>query len=283
MTHYSVLIGSSGGGEPATSYTTYSAGQSATVTVPSGYNAMHFQFAVGGGGGGTGGIDYDRAGGESSGASGGAGAYISDVIFEVTAGTAIQLFTGTGGAPGNQTANFKHPRTASAGTNTYTFGPELFVLRAGGGGSLINGSVQGPLAQGIGGGSGSAQITGTRITSGYFFNSSNQLITIGNVAELQGGPVGTFNQSGIGIGGSWNGNCSGDNCRIGGAAGANSYGGAINGGSASSSAGAGTAGGNGSRGSGGGAGAAQVNAGSTNGGSGGNGEMKFRFLDVFGQ
>jgi hypothetical protein len=279
MTHYSVLLGSGGGGQNASSYTTRSAGQSFNITVPTGYNAIHFQYAVGGGGGGCRGTDYDKAGGESSGPAGGSGGYISDVIYSVNEGASYSSSTGSGGSAGNQTANFGHPKTAGAGTTTSSSG--LFSLTGGGGGRTFGGGVQGPLASGSGGSRGTFSQSGTRITSGFFF-SNNDLITIGNVSELRGGPRGTFNQSGNGTAGSWNGNCGGDNCRIGGTTGASSYGGSVAGGSGGSSAGAGTAGGSGSRGSGGGGGAAQVNSGSTNGGVGGGGEMKYRFLYVFG-
>ena len=51
---------------------------SGTFTVPQGSNAIHIQASVGGGGGSIKGADYDKAGGESSGAGGGSGAYISD-------------------------------------------------------------------------------------------------------------------------------------------------------------------------------------------------------------
>ena len=67
----------------ATSFATLSSG-SGNFTVPDQANAIHIQFAVGGGGGAAGGVSYDKAGGESAGAGGGSGAYISDKIFSVT-------------------------------------------------------------------------------------------------------------------------------------------------------------------------------------------------------
>lgn len=280
MTHYSLLIGSAGGGEPATAYTTYGAGlENVIVSVPSEYNAVHFQYAVGGGGGGVSGTSYDKAGGESSGPSGGSGAYLSDVILPVTGGTSYLIDTGSGGAPGNQTANFGHPRTASSGTDT-SFGA-LFSLGGGGGGYTLFGGVQGPLAALIPGGIGNLNLNVTPITSGFFFNSSYDLITIGNVSELQGGPVGTFNQSGNGTAGASNGNCGGDNCRIGGANGGASYGGAVAGGIGGNTAGSTPTAG--TRGSGGAGGAAEIpGVGGTPGAYGGGGEMKFRFIDIFG-
>jgi len=50
---------------PATSFITITAGTT-TNTVPLGYNAVHIQAAVGGGGGSICGADYDKAGGEST-------------------------------------------------------------------------------------------------------------------------------------------------------------------------------------------------------------------------
>ena len=69
----------------ATSFVTLSSG-SGTFTVPNNANAIHIQAAVGGGGGAAGGVSYDKAGGESAGAGGGSGAYVSDQIFSVTEG-----------------------------------------------------------------------------------------------------------------------------------------------------------------------------------------------------
>lgn len=263
---------------PASGYTTRTSG-SGTISIPSQANAIHFQYGVGGGGGATGGIDYDKAGGETPGAAGGSGAYISDVIYSVSGGSNYSYSIGSGGSAGNQTANFKHPRIGSAGTNTSV--TSLFLLRAGGGGSLTGGGVQGPLASGSGGSAGTISSYGTKITSGQYLNSSYNVKNIGSTSELTGGPRGSFNKSGNGTAGGWNGNCDGDNCRIGGTTGASSYAGAVSGGSGGSSSGNGTAGGSGSRGSGGGGGAAQVNTGSTNGGVGGYGEIRYRFLNVF--
>lgn len=143
MTHYSLLMGSTSGAKAASGYTTKGAGQSFTITVPTGYNALHIQYSVGGGGGATGGISYDKAGGESSGRSGGSGAYLSDVIFSVSEGASYAANTGSGGAGGNQTANFGHPKIASSGTLSRVNG--LFQLNPGGGASLTGGGVQGPL------------------------------------------------------------------------------------------------------------------------------------------
>jgi hypothetical protein len=253
---------------------------SGTFAVPQGANAIHIQAAVGGGGGAAGGADYDKAGGESAGAGGGSGAYISDKVFTVVAGETISYSIGSGGAAGNQTANFKQPRIASVGTNTTLSGSttgSLFTLGAGGGSSGTGGGVQGPLRTNTAGTAGSATISGTAVTSGNFrdFDSTTKSVT-----TLTGGPVGTFNQSGNGATGSISGsnNCGGDNCQIGGSNGGASYAGNISGGAGSPIGGG--AGAAGTRGSGGGGGGAQYSGGSTDGGVGGAGEIQYRFLRV---
>ena len=279
MTHYSLLIGSSGGGIAATSFVELTSGSS-TFNVPTGYNAIHIQYAVGGGGGAAGGADYDKAGGESAGAGGGSGAYISDKIFSVTELETITYSIGSGGAAGNQTANFKQPRIASPGTNTTLSGSitgTIFTLTGGGGSSGTGGGVQGPLRTNTAGTAGTATISGSAVTSGTFKDSDG---TNKNVTSNTSGPVGTFNQSGNGATGGISGsnNCGGDNCQIGGSNGASSYAGNISGGAGSPIGGG--AGAAGTRGSGGGGGGAQYNGGSTDGGAGGNGEIKYRFLKV---
>jgi hypothetical protein len=263
----------------ATSYVTLSSG-SGTFAVPQGANAIHIQAAVGGGGGAAGGADYDKAGGESAGAGGGSGAYISDKVFTVVESETISYSIGSGGAAGNQTANFKQPRIASAGTNTTLSGSttgSLFTLGAGGGSSGTGGGVQGPLRTNTAGTAGSATISGTAVTSGNFRDSDG---TTKSVTTLTGGPVGTFNQSGNGATGGISGsnNCGGDNCQIGGSNGGASYAGNISGGAGSPIGGG--AGAAGTRGSGGGGGGAQYSGGSTDGGAGCNGEIKYRFLKV---
>jgi hypothetical protein len=262
----------------ATSLTTLSSG-SGTFTVPDGANAIHIQAAVGGGGGAAGGVSYDKAGGESSGAGGGSGAYISDKVFTVTEGETITYSIGSGGAPGNQTANFGQPKTGSAGTNTTLSGSSagsLFTLGAGGGASGTGGGVQGPLRTNTAGTSGAATVGGTVVTSGNFrdFDSTTKSVT-----TLTSGPVGTFNQSGNGVAGASNGNCGGDNCQIAGSDGADSYAGNISGGDGVGIGG--PAASAGTRGSGGGGGGAQ-NVGSTGetAFAGGAGEIQYRFLRV---
>jgi hypothetical protein len=278
MTSYALLVGS-GGSVPATSFTTLSSG-SGTFAVPDNANAIHIQYAVGGGGGAAGGADYDKAGGESAGAGGGSGSYISDKIFSVTELETITYSIGSGGAAGNQTANFKQPRTASAGTNTTLSGSttgSIFTLGAGGGSSGTGGGVQGPLRTNTAGTAGSATISGSAVTSGIFVDSD---YSVKNVTSNTSGPVGSFNQSGNGAAGGISGsnNCGGDNCQIGGSNGGASYAGNISGGAGSPIGGG--AGAAGTRGSGGGGGGAQYSGGSTNGGVGGNGEIRYRFLKV---
>ena len=56
MTHYTLLVGSTGNGLPATSFVELNSGTN-TFSVPAGYNAIHIQAAVGGGGGGSSGLD----------------------------------------------------------------------------------------------------------------------------------------------------------------------------------------------------------------------------------
>lgn len=260
----------------ATSFITITAGTT-TNTVPLGYNAVHIQAAVGGGGGSICGADYDKAGGESAGAGGGSGAYISDKIFTVTAGETLTFVAGSGGAANNNLGS-KFSLSASGGATTTLSGSttgSIFSLTGGGGSSGLGGGVQGPLRTNTAGTAGTTTISGTAITSGSF----NQSGIVVSVTTNTSGPVSTFNQSGNGAAGTNPGNCGGDNCQIGGGTGGASYAGNIAGGAgspqgSSSQAGAGT------RGSGGGGGGAQVSGGSSSGNNGGNGEIIFRFLQV---
>jgi len=243
---------------------------SGTLTVPEGANAMHIQAGVGGGGGAAGGIDYDKAGGESAGAGGGSGGFVSDKVFSVVTGETISFSVGNGGAAGNQTSNFGQPRVASPGTNTTLSGSttgSIFTLSAGGGSSGTGGGVQGPLRTNTAGTAGSATVNGTAITSGNFRDSDG---ATKSVTSLTSGPVGTFNQSGDGVVGVLvgSGNCGGDNCSITGFAGGASFSGNVAGGSGG--------GGAGTQGSGGGGGSAPT----TNGGVGGAGQIQYRFLRV---
>jgi hypothetical protein len=249
----------------ATSYTTLSSG-SGTFTVPQGANAIHVQAGVGAGGGAMRGADYDKAGGESAGAGGGSGGFVSDKIFSVTQGETISYTIGSGGAKGTGV----YSGSAGGGGNTTLSGSSagsLFTLNGGGGASASGGGVQGPLRSNTAGTAGSNTISGTVITSGNFRDSDG---TTKAVTTNTSGPTGTFND---------NGNCGGDNCQIGGSTGAASYSGNVAGG-AGSPVGTSTNGSPGTRGSGGGGGGAQYGPGSTQGGDGGAGEVKYRFLRV---
>jgi hypothetical protein len=264
----------------ATSYSTLSSG-SGTFTVPDGANAIHIQASAGGGGGAAGGVSYDKAGGESSGAGGGSGAFVSDKVFTVTTGETISYSIGSGGAAGNQTANYGQPKIGSGGTNTTLSGSSagsIYTLAAGGGASGTGGGVQGPLRTNTSGSAGAATINGTAITSGNFRDLDG---TTKSVTTLNSGPVGIFNQSGNGTVGANNGNCGGDNCQIGGSPGGTSYAGNVAGGTGSPQGGS-TGGGAGTRGSGGGGGGAQYGNESVTGRAevGGAGEVKYRFLRV---
>jgi len=150
----------------ATSYTTLSSG-SGTFTVPDGANAIHIQAGVGAGGGAMRGIDYDKAGGESAGAGGGSGGFVSDKIFSVTEGETISYSIGSGGANGTGT----YSGSAGGGSNTTLSGSSagsLFTLTGGGGASASGGGVQGPLRSNTAGTAGSNTISGSVITSGNF-------------------------------------------------------------------------------------------------------------------
>ena len=257
----------------ATSFTQQQS--STTVVVPTGANAIHIQAAVGGGSGGVMGAEYDKAGGESAGAGGASGGYISDKIFTVAEGETLTLTVGSGGAAG---AGDGYNSTAGNGGTTSLSGNStgsIFSLAVGTGGSGLNGGVQGPLRQNNASSAGIATVYKSALTTSSlsFKESNGATVTIGTAVTLDDGPTSTFNQSGNGVAGTNPGNCSGDNCQITGGVGGASYSGVISGGSggvASSSAG-----GAGSRGSGGGGGGAQN---VTGGGAGGGGEIYYRFL-----
>ena len=257
----------------ATSFTQQQS--STTVVVPTGANAIHIQAAVGGGSGGVMGAEYDKAGGESAGAGGASGGYISDKIFTVLEGETLNLTIGAGGAAG---AGDGYNSTAGSGGTTALSGSSsssIFSLTGGSGGSGLNGGVQGPLRQNNASSAGTATVYKSSLTTSSlsFKESNGATVTIGTAVTLDDGPTSTFDQSGNGVAGTNPGNCSGDNCQITGGVGGASYSGVISGGSggvASSSAG-----GAGSRGSGGGGGGAQN---TTGGGAGGGGEIYYRFL-----
>ena len=259
----------------ATGFTTQTS--DTTVTVPDGANAIHVQAAVGGGSGGVKGADYDKAGGESAGAGGASGGYVSDEVYSVTEGETLTLTIGAAGAA--STGANAYNQTAGNGGNTVLSGSTtgaIFTLTGGTGGSGLNGGVQGPLRTNNPSVAGTATVNATPLTSGSFRESDGTSVTFASATTLDQGPVGTFNQSGNGAAGTNPGNCSGDDCTITGGNGAASYAGNIAGGAGTIK----TTPNNGTQGSGAGGGGASSGPGSGAGGVGGAGEIKFRFLRV---
>jgi len=239
-----------------------------SVAVPANANAIHFQFAVGGGSGGVGGASYDKAGGESAGAGGSSGAYISDKVFTVTGGETLTVTTG---AAGTASGNGYNETAGSGGATsvTGTSSGSLFSLAGGTGGSASGGGVQGPLRNNSASVGGTGTISGTVLTSGTTVDGLN-------ITTFNTGPVGTFNSNGSGNAGTNPGNCSGDNCQIAGGVGGSSYAGpgAVPGGSGGPAGGSSSAG---SRGSGGGGGGAEPVSGASVGGAG---EVSYRFMRI---
>jgi hypothetical protein len=255
-----------------TSFVTLTGGNSTTITVPQGANAIHVQAAVGGGGGAIQGCDYDKAGGEQGGPGGGSGAYVSDKIFQVTAGEILTLNAGSYGAASNPGGSGKFNCAGSSGNNTTLSGSitgTIFTLNGGGGSSRYGGGVKGPLGTMTAGTAGTATFTGSVFTSGVF----NQSGSVVSVTTCTGGPVHVFNSGGDGAAGINNGNCGGDNCNIAGGDGGASYNGNISGGTGGTPSGT-----SGTRGSGGGGGGRYGSEGG--GGNGGDGEFTYRFLRV---
>jgi hypothetical protein len=117
MTIYSLLIGSGNIFFTATPFATLSS-TSSTIVVPKNANAIHIQAAVGGGGGGLRGVDYDKAGGESAGSGGGSGAYISDKVFSVTESETLTLTAGTLGAVNN--GGYSNSGGSNGGNTTFS-------------------------------------------------------------------------------------------------------------------------------------------------------------------
>jgi hypothetical protein len=240
-----------------------------SVAVPTNANAVHFQYAVGGGSGGYRGADYDKAGGESAGPAGASGSYVSDVVFSVTSGETLTINVGSAGAAGTGT----YSGTSGAGGNTTVTGSStgtLLTLNGGGAASVSGGGVQGPLRNNSPSTGGSLGTIGTRLTTGTTTDGLN-------ITSFNSGPVGSFNQAGAGVAGTNPGNCGGDNCTIGGGVGGASYSGLSGTGGTSGTNGS-TAGGAGSRGGGGGGGGTEP--GSSAGGAGGAGEVYYRFMRI---
>ena len=174
--------------------TTLSSG-SGTFTVPDQANAIHIQVCSRWRWGSCGGVSYDKAGGESAGAGGGSGAFVSDKILSVTGGETMSYSIGSGGAPGNQTPNFGHPKTGSAGTNTTLSGSSsgsIFTLTGGGASFWYRRWSSRTFRTNTAGTAGSATIGGTAITSGNFRDSDG---TTKAVTTNTSGPTGTFNDN----------------------------------------------------------------------------------------
>ena len=237
-----------------------------SVTVPTNANAFHIRFAVGGGSGGVGGAEYDKAGGESAGAGGASGAYISDKVFTVTSGETLTIATGSAGSG---TSGGYNTTAGNGGNTTITSSSSgiNITLQGGIGGNGVGGGVQGPLRSNNPSTGGSASISGTVLTSGTSVDGLN-------ITSFNTGPDGTFNQSGDGVAGVNPGNCGGDNCQITGGAGGASYDGNVAGGTGGPAGGGSSAG---TRGSGGGGGGGQPQSGGSPGGAG---EIEYRFLRI---
>ena len=195
------------------SFTTAGAGTT-NFNVPANANAIHIQQAVGGGGGAMNGLGYDKGGGEQGGRGGGSGAYISDRVYTVVGGETLTSEVGSGGSKGTSPYN----GTAGAGSLTSLTGSStnaIFSLAGGGASSVSGGSVQGQLRTNTPGTGGTAT-AGTSLSSGTTVDGIN-------ITSFSSGPTSTFNDSGNGVTGGNNDNCSGDNCQINGSDGADSY------------------------------------------------------------
>ena len=237
-----------------------------SVTVPTNANAFHIRFAVGSGSGGVGGAEYDKAGGESAGAGGASGAYISDKVFTVTSGETLNINVGTAGAG---TSGGYNTTAGNGGNTTITSSSSgiNITLQGGIGGNGNSGGVQGPLRNNVASTGGTGSISGTVLTSGTSVDGLD-------ITSFNTGPMGTFNQNGDGTAGVNPGNCGGDNCQIAGGNGGDSYSGNVSGGTGAPAGGSGSAG---LRGSGGGGGGAQPQSAGQPGGAG---EIEYRFLRI---
>ena len=243
-----------------------------SIAVPAGANAIHVQYAVGGGGGSMNGLGYDKGGGEQGGRGGGSGGYVSDKVFSISGGETLAIATGSAGTAGSN-SSFNYTASAGNGGTTSVVGGitgTLFTLGGGGGSSYSGGYVQGPLATQTSGSAGSATIS-TSLSTGTTTDGIN-------ITTLNGGPANAFNQGGVGAEGDPSGgastapNCGGDNCNIAGADGADSYNGNVSGGSGGGSGGSGSVG---TRGAGAGGGGKE-----SSGNTGGAGEINYRFMRI---
>ena len=152
------------------------------------------------------GAEYDKAGGESAGAGGGSGAYISDRVYTVVGGELLTAVVGTGGGKSTGSA---YNTTASSGTSTTLSGAStgpIFTLGGGVGGSGTGGGVQGPLRFNNPSSGGTATL-GTSLSTGTTVDGVN-------ITTFTGGPNSTFNSGGDGVAGVQGTNCGGDNCHV---------------------------------------------------------------------
>jgi len=259
-----------------TSFETFSTAGNFTDRVPALANRIHIQKAVGAGGGGNKGQDYDKAGGEQGGPGGGSGGFVSDIVLAVTGGELLSLVVGSGGTAGTNSYTGGGPGPGQSTTlSGATTGP-IFTLTGGGSGQVTGGGVQGPLSTLTGGDAGTATVNVSRITSGTTVDGLN-------ITTFTDGPRNAFNQVANGSAGNNGITYGGDNSNGVGAAGAASFvdlagtagsgGAAGNGGSPEP----GQTGGAGSQGGGGGGGGTEQGA---PGGAGGDGIIVFRYLRI---
>ena len=252
----------------ASSFETFDTAGNFTDRVPALANRVHIQKAVGAGGGGNKGQDYDKAGGEQGGPGGGSGGFVSDIVLAVTGGELLTLVIGSGGPGGTNSYTGGGPIPGGSTTlSGATTGP-IFTLTGGGSGQVTGGGVQGPLSTLTGGTAGTATVDVSRITSGTTVDGLD-------ITTFTSGPRGSFNQVADGSAGNNGITYSGDNSNGVGAAGAASFvdlaGTAGSGGQAESA----QTGGDGTQGGGGGGSGTEQGA---PGGAGGDGIIVFRYL-----
>ncbi len=272
------------------SFTTITSSTTAVVTA--GANAILINQAVGGGGEGLNGLGYDRSGVESSGPGGGAGGFVSEKVFNVTAGETITFTIGAGGSGKASNSSYSSNSgygagfltsfgilwgdtsdAVSGGTTTVSGSSTgtLITLAGGSGATNGGGGVQGPKrTQGAGSGGG-ATINGTALTSGTTSGGT----AVSSFANSSG-------SGGTGVGGNAVNNSAGNHFNGDNTNEAGGNGGASNfqAGGTGSSSGSTSPGGNGSEGSGGGGGSALGNIARSLGGQGGAGFVSFKFLQV---
>tara|TARA_E500000305_G_scaffold71936_1_gene57971 strand:- start:214 stop:1287 length:1074 start_codon:yes stop_codon:yes gene_type:complete len=270
-----------------------------TATVPAGANTLYIIRAVGAGGEGLNGLGYDRAGSESSGPGGGAGAHIKSHFFAVSAGETITFTVGAGGSGIASNSSYSsdrgygNPRFSTGfgilwGDSSDADDGEATTISASSTGDLVTvnggqgatndgqGQVQGPLrGQGVGVGG----TVGTVATP----RSSGSYVVSGSTIDITG--ITDFNTSaagGDGTGGNATNNqpgnhFAGDNSNGAGGSGGDSI---ANSGGAGDTSGSTAGGSDGAFGSGGGGGAALGSQAHSLGGEGGDGMIEYWFLQV---